>query len=74
MHTELLDTTGLRCPQPTLKLAVTASRMKPGEILAVKGDCPTFEMDVRTWCERLRKSLLVVTRENDGITTITIAF
>lgn len=58
MHT--LDTIGLRCPQPVLKLAVLAVKLAPGEMVEVLGDCPTFEKDIRTWCQRLRKTLLAV--------------
>ncbi len=64
MEVQVLDTLGLNCPQPILKIAVKAPDMKPGQILEVLGDCPTFEADVRTWCERLGKTLLAV--ENDG--------
>lgn len=60
MAIEILDTTGLKCPQPILKIAVRAPNMKTGDILEVWGDCPTFEKDVRTWCKRLNKILLAV--------------
>jgi tRNA 2-thiouridine synthesizing protein A len=58
MALEVLDTLGQKCPQPVLKIAVKAPDMKPGDILEVLGDCPTFEKDVRTWCERLGKVFL----------------
>jgi len=60
MAVEVLDTLGQKCPQPVLKVAVKAPDMKPGDILEVLGDCPTFEKDVRTWCERLGKVCLSV--------------
>ena len=60
MALEVLDTLGQKCPQPVLKIAVKAPDMKPGDILEVLGDCPTFEKDVRTWCERLGKVFLSV--------------
>jgi tRNA 2-thiouridine synthesizing protein A len=58
MATEELDTRGLRCPQPLLKIAVRSADMNPGDVLEVIGDCPTFEKDVRIWCERTCKTLL----------------
>ncbi len=58
-----LDTLSLRCPQPILKIAVKAADMKPGDILEVLGDCPTFERDVRIWCERLGKVFLAVNHD-----------
>jgi tRNA 2-thiouridine synthesizing protein A len=64
MAVELLDTLGQKCPQPVLKIAVKAPDMTPGDILEVLGDCPTFEKDVRTWCERLGKVFLSV--QNNG--------
>lgn len=60
----VLDTIGLRCPQPVLKLAVLAVNMEPGELVEVLGDCPTFEKDLRTWCDRLKKTLLSVVCED----------
>ena len=61
-----LDTLGLKCPQPVLKLALQASQMRSGDILEVLGDCPTFERDVRKWCERLNKPLLAVNDNGNG--------
>lgn len=62
----ILDASGLRCPQPVLKLSVVSAEMKPGEILELIGDCPTFERDVIAWCSRLKKTLLLIrAEEND---------
>jgi tRNA 2-thiouridine synthesizing protein A len=63
---EVLDTLGQKCPQPVLKIAVKAPDMKQGDILEVLGDCPTFEKDVRRWCERLGKVLLSVKDEGQN--------
>ena len=65
MVLHLLDASGLKCPQPILKIAVKSPSMQPGDILEVTGDCPTFENDVRVWCARLKKTLIMV-REEDG--------
>jgi tRNA 2-thiouridine synthesizing protein A len=74
MAVEILDTLGLKCPQPVLKIAVRAPDMKPGDILEVLGDCPTFEKDVRIWCERLGKVLLSVKDEGADKKAIQIQF
>lgn len=66
MATVQLDAKGLRCPQPVLKIAAKMPEMKAGDILEVLGDCPTFEEDVRKWCERMKKTLLAVTVEGDA--------
>jgi len=74
MKVTVLDTLGLKCPQPVLKIAVKAPDMKAGEILEVWGDCPTFEKDLRVWCERLGKMLLSVTEDGADKKMIQIQF
>jgi len=74
MAIEVLDTTGLTYPQPILKLAVKFPDINPGDILEVLGDCPTFEQDVRTWCERLRKVILAIEDEGKKKKRIQIQF
>ena len=65
MVTKTLDVLGYKCPQPILKIAVRAADMFNGDVLEVLADCPTFEKDVRLWCERTRNTLLWI-REEDG--------
>jgi len=74
MAIEILDTLGLKCPQPVLKIAVRAPDMKPGDILEVLGDCPTFEKDIRIWCERLGKVFLSIKEEEGNKKRIQIQF
>lgn len=66
MATQTLDCLGLKCPQPTLKVTVTATKMKAGDILEVLADCGTFEKDVRDWCGRSKKTLLWIKDEGGG--------
>ncbi len=61
----VLDTSGLKCPQPVLKLSVISPDMKAGEILEIIGDCPTFEKDITAWCIRLKKTLLSMRDEGN---------
>jgi tRNA 2-thiouridine synthesizing protein A len=68
MAIEKLDATGLKCPQPILKIAAKSPVMKPGDILEVTANCPTFEQDVRSWSERVKKPLLWVKRDGDLFT------
>jgi tRNA 2-thiouridine synthesizing protein A len=58
-----LDCCGLRCPQPILKIAATVPELKLGDVLEVSADCPTFEQDVRMWCKRMQKVLILVKDE-----------
>jgi tRNA 2-thiouridine synthesizing protein A len=74
MKTEVLDTVGLKCPQPILRMAVKSPDMNRGDILEVLGDCPTFERDVRTWCERLGKVVLSIKDEDENRKRIQIQF
>jgi tRNA 2-thiouridine synthesizing protein A len=62
----LLDAAGLKCPQPVLKLSVVSPEMNAGEVLEIVGDCPTFEKDVRAWCDRLKKTLVLIRDDGNG--------
>ena len=74
MAARQLNTLGLKCPQPVLKIAVIAPGMKQGDILEVLGDCSTFEKDIRTWCERLGKTFLGVKNAEEGEKVIRVRF
>ncbi len=66
MATIQLDTCGLKCPQPILKLAAQSPNMQEGDVLEISGDCPTFERDIRIWSERLKKTLISVKEEGSA--------
>jgi len=51
MAVQLLDARGL-------KMTVMALKMKPGDVLEVTADCPSFDQDVRSWCLRSKKIML----------------
>jgi tRNA 2-thiouridine synthesizing protein A len=74
MATQTLDAKGLKCPQPTLKVTVMATKMKPGDILEVAADCPSFEKDLREWCTRSKKVLLWIKDEGAGAKRAQIQF
>ena len=63
-----IDCTGMRCPQPVLKLAVETAETRSGTVVEITGDCPTFEKDIRTFCERRRRTMLAV--RADGARTV----
>ena len=63
MATRVIDARGLLCPQPQLKMSIESCSLKKGDILECIADCPTFEADVRGWCERSRKTLLMFRTE-----------
>lgn len=66
MIVEIIDTAGLKCPQPVLKIAAKSPDMQQGDVLEIIGDCPTFERDIRAWCKRLKKTLLFLRDEGNG--------
>lgn len=72
MSTKEIVAIGLRCPQPVMKMSAVLMELQEGDIIEVTGDCPTFEDDVRKWCDRLSKNLLWVRDEGDGVKRIQI--
>jgi tRNA 2-thiouridine synthesizing protein A len=61
MPTIEIDVRGAKCPVPVLKMTnmVMKKEVNAGDTLVVLADCPTFEKDVREWCKKLNKVLLV---------------
>ena len=59
MSLHILDAKGMKCPGPTLKMTSMTFQLKPGDVLEVIADCATFEKDVRDWCSRNRKTLIM---------------
>jgi tRNA 2-thiouridine synthesizing protein A len=74
MAVQVLDTSGQKRPKPVLNLSIKAPDMRPGDVLEVWGDGPTFEKDVRTWCDRLGKIFLSVKNEKGDQKKIQIRF
>jgi tRNA 2-thiouridine synthesizing protein A len=66
MATHTLDTLGLKCPQPILKVAVRAKELQSGDMLEVVADCPSFPKDIEAWCSKMGKTLLFCADEGWG--------
>lgn len=66
MATQVVDALGLKCPQPVLRIAAKSPDMKSGDVMEVLADCPTFEKDVKAWCDRMKKVLLWLRDEGEG--------
>ena len=66
MATEKLDCLGLKCPQPILKVAAKIPTMQAGDIIEVLADCPSFPTDMRAWCEKTGKVLLMLSTDGTG--------
>ncbi len=59
-----VDARGLRCPVPIMKITVAMQSVKPGEEVQAIADCPTFERDVRSYCDRHKLTLLWIRKES----------
>lgn len=66
MATEKLDALGLKCPQPILKVVALMPKLNPGDILEVEADCPSFPTDIKAWCGKTGKTLLMCTTDGSG--------
>jgi len=69
-----LDTLGLKCPQPILKVAILVPQMNPGDILEVLADCESFPKDIKAWAEKTGKTLLFCNTDETGKHTAQIQF
>jgi tRNA 2-thiouridine synthesizing protein A len=61
-----IDARGLKCPQPTLMLMTESMKMTKGDVIEVIANCPTFEHDVRQFCQLKKKALLWIRVEGDA--------
>jgi len=66
MATEKLDALGLKCPQPILKVVALIPKLNPGDILEIEADCPSFPTDIKAWCGKTGKTLLMCTTDGSG--------
>ena len=74
MATKTLDTLGLKCPQPILKVAAEARNLQPGDVLEVLADCHSFPDDVKAWASKTGKTLLFCNDDGTGKFTAQIQF
>ena len=58
MATKTLDLNGLPCPQPTMQLTLELSSCQSGDTIEAISNTPTFLDDVKSWCQRMKKTLL----------------
>jgi tRNA 2-thiouridine synthesizing protein A len=74
MAIQQLDFKGMKCPQPTLKLTTLSFNIPKGDVVEITADCPTFEKDIRDWCNRNKKILLWMKDIGNGIKSCQIQF
>ena len=54
----ILDTTGLRCPEPVMMVRKTLRKMQIGDIIKVIADDPSTARDIPSFCRFMDHSLL----------------
>lgn len=53
-----LDACGLQCPGPIRRVFEEINKMQEGQILEVRASDPGFSMDIQSWCEKTRNTLM----------------
>ncbi len=66
MAVKKLNAIGLKCPQPILKVAAMLPQLSPGDTLEIEADCPSFPNDIKAWCQKTGKTLLMCTTDANG--------
>ncbi|MCV2402796.1 sulfurtransferase TusA [Marinomonas sp. C2222] len=64
-YNELLDTTGLLCPEPVMMLHAEMRRLKTKDVLKVIATDPSTTRDIPKFCQFLGHKLLDQTQDND---------
>lgn len=62
---EILDTRGLRCPEPVMLLHARLRKLPAGGTLRVLASDPSTTRDIPRLCEHLGHALLDQSREGD---------
>jgi tRNA 2-thiouridine synthesizing protein A len=47
-------------------MSIESHSMNKGDILECIADCPSFELDVKGWCQRTRRVLIVMRAEGNA--------
>lgn len=55
---EVLDATGMMCPQPVFEARRRLDAMRPGEVLEIRADDPLAEVDLKVFCQRTGHAFL----------------
>ena len=63
---ELLDCSGMRCPEPIMKTARRARSMQPGGRLDILADDAAFPKDIEAWVRNSSVELLSIEQEGSG--------
>jgi len=64
---ESLDTKGLSCPMPMMKLAKAIKGLNSGDVLEMLGTDPGTKSDLPKWCDKSGNILLEETDLEGGV-------
>ncbi|MTC76370.1 sulfurtransferase TusA [Providencia sp. wls1919] len=62
--TKILDTLGLRCPEPVMLVRKTVRNMADGDTLLIIADDPATTRDIPGFCRFMEHELLAIEVEN----------
>ena len=62
-----LDTTGLLCPLPVLKLKKRIKNINQGEVIKIFTDDPAAELDIPHFCNETNNKILKKKQEKNNI-------
>ena len=62
-----LDTTGLLCPLPVLKLKKRIKNINQGEVIKIFTDDPAAELDIPHFCNETNNKIFKKIQEKDNI-------
>ncbi len=57
---KILDTLGLRCPEPVMLLRKTVRKMQQGDLLLVIADDPATTRDIPSFCRFMDHTLVKI--------------
>ncbi len=62
-----VDTKGLSCPMPMMKLAKAVKGVNSGDYIEMLGTDPGTKSDLPKWCDKTGNMLVEQTDEPDGV-------
>ncbi len=69
---QIIDTTGLKCPLPVLKVRKLMRGITPGETVTILATDPGAEQDLKDYCEASGCAFLSAGTGEDGVLKVVI--
>lgn len=67
MNVNFLDTSGLRCPMPVIKMQQLVRKLASGDLVELKTTDPAAEKDIHSWCKINKHQLLSIEKFDDHL-------